>query len=214
MNLSWFGARDSDRAPSGSSSRQSSLSKLTGLHRTVAVAGIFCLCLSTISCPAKSQGIPTRRFSARELSIRRTLQKLDDSGTARYALAFRHLHVGGPPEAIVYLAGPSWCGTGGCRTLILADHGTSWQTITHITISRPPILVLPSTSHGWRSIAVWVQGGGAQPGYEAELRYDGKTYPSNPSMPPARRLKSATGDIAIRTLPSSGINSLTPLPRW
>ena len=33
------------------------------------------------------------------------------------------------------------------------------------------------------------QGGGIQPGYEAELRFDGKTYPANPSVPPARPLK-------------------------
>jgi hypothetical protein len=30
-----------------------------------------------------------------------------------------------------------------------------------------------------------VQGGGIQPGYEARLQVDGKTYPSNPSIPPA-----------------------------
>ncbi len=35
---------------------------------------------------------------------------------------------------------------------------------------------------------MWVQGGGIQPGYEAELRFDGNGYPENPSLIPARPL--------------------------
>jgi hypothetical protein len=31
-------------------------------------------------------------------------------------------------------------------------------------------------------------GGGIQAGYEAELSFDGKTYPNTPTVPPAHRL--------------------------
>jgi hypothetical protein len=45
---------------------------------------------------------------------------------------------------------------------------------------------------------VWVQGGGIQPGYEAELRFDGNAYPSNPSVIPARPLVNRPhGQIVI-----------------
>jgi hypothetical protein len=35
---------------------------------------------------------------------------------------------------------------------------------------------------------MWVEGGGIQPGYEAVLRFEGETYPQNPSVPPAEPL--------------------------
>jgi hypothetical protein len=58
--------------------------------------------------------------------------------------------------------------------------------------------VLNTKSNGWHDISVVVAGGGIQPGYEAVLSFDGKTYPSNPSTPPARRLDGkAEGEIVI-----------------
>ena len=43
-----------------------------------------------------------------------------------------------------------------------------------------------------------------QLGYEAELPFDGVSYPSNPSVPPARRLMEGTpGKIAIADYPIS-----------
>jgi hypothetical protein len=43
-----------------------------------------------------------------------------------------------------------------------------------------------------------VGGGGILPGYVAELRFDGKTYPSNPSIPPARRTDGKkTGEVVV-----------------
>ncbi|MFZ3201855.1 MAG: hypothetical protein WA175_11985 [Candidatus Acidiferrales bacterium] len=53
---------------------------------------------------------------------------------------------------------------------------------------RLPIRVLATKSNGWYDISVRVQGGGIQPGYEAKLSFDGKTYDNNPSVSPAERL--------------------------
>lgn len=130
-------------------------------------------------------------------SLKKILRTLDDDRSARYLLAFRDLNGDGTPEAIVYLIG-SWCGSGGCSMFILTPKGSSWRIVTNIRITRPPIYVLSDKSKGWHSIGVWVQGGGIQPGYEAELRFNGKTYPTNPSMPPARRLEGKPmGDVVI-----------------
>ncbi len=82
--------------------------------------------------------------------------------------------------------------------LILAAKDSSYGVVTKVTITRPPIRVLTSTSNGWRDITVWVEGGGMEPGYEAELRFDGKTYPRNPSVPPARQLtRKVAGEIVV-----------------
>ena len=73
--------------------------------------------------------------------------------------------------------------------------------MANILITRPPIYVLSDASKGWHSIGVLVAGGGILQGYEAELRFNGKTYPLNPSVPPARRLKGKVmGEIVIHSM--------------
>lgn len=104
-----------------------------------------------------------------------------------YLSAFVDLNRSGG-QVVVYLADQQWCGSGGCTTLILAPEGASYRIVTRIAIVRLPIRLLATTSNGWYDISVRVQGGGIHPGYEAKLSFDGKTYPSNPSVPPAQRL--------------------------
>ena len=56
---------------------------------------------------------------------------------------------------------------------------------------------------------VGVGGGGIQLGYEAMLPFDGKTYPSNPTVPPARHLsEKVPGEIVIA--PNAGDRPLFP----
>jgi hypothetical protein len=108
----------------------------------------------------------------------------------RYAAAFVDLKDDGKQDAVVYLIDSKWCGSGGCSCLILAPEGTSYKVITKTTVTRLPIRVLPTKTNGWHDLAVGVAGGGIQPGYEARLRFDGSTYPSNPTVPPAQELKA------------------------
>lgn len=134
-----------------------------------------------------------------EDSLKKFLQSdLKNDKTTEYLAAFVDLNGDGVDEAIVYLTGHLWCGSGGCNTLVLARDGASWRTVTMMTITRTPIRVLANASSGWRNISVWVEGGGIRPGYEAELKFDGKTYPTNPSVPPARRLaRNVPGRIVV-----------------
>ena len=118
--------------------------------------------------------------------------------TTRYRFALVNLDGSGKKDVIAYVTGRSWCGTGGCTMLILAADGSSYRVISRIPITRAPIRVLTVTSKGWRDIGVWVQGGGIQPGYEADLPFDGSGYPTNPSAPPARRLGADTeGEVVL-----------------
>jgi hypothetical protein len=131
----------------------------------------------------------------------------DETKTTQYVSTFVDLNDDGTQEAIVYLTSDGWCGSGGCTTLIVAPEGSSYKVITKITITRPPIRVLTTKSTGWHDIAVGVHGGGIMHAYEAELSFDGKTYPSNPSMPPARRLlEKVAGEVAV-----SATEKATPL---
>jgi hypothetical protein len=100
-------------------------------------------------------------------------------------------------EVVVYIYGQSWCGSGGCRLWILEPGGATFKIIGQMTIVRPPIRVLRTKSHGHYDIGVWVQGGGIQPGYEALMRFDGKSYPNNPSVPPSQHL---TGNVAGKVI--------------
>jgi hypothetical protein len=118
--------------------------------------------------------------------------------TTRYQFALVELDGPGKRDVIAYVTGRRWCGTGGCTMLILAPDSSSYRVVSRIPITRPPIRVLTVTSKGWRDIGVWVQGGGIQPGYEADLPFDGSSYPMNPSAPPARRLgANAAGEVVL-----------------
>jgi hypothetical protein len=124
--------------------------------------------------------------------------------TTRYYPAFASLTDDRTQEVVVYITGQSWCGSGGCTTLILAPRGSSFMVVTRVTITRPPIRILDSKSNGWHDIAVRVQGGGIRPGYDAELSFDGKTYPCNPSFAPAKPLHQEGAGRVLVSLESQG----------
>ncbi len=168
------------------------------------LAWIACLAFLAGACLAQVQQQKAAPPSAAEDSLKTFLRSYlrtfsgGDDKTTRYLAAFVDLSGGGKREAIVYVSGQTWCGSGGCTTLVLARKDSSYRLVTDIAITRPPVCVLTNRSHGWRNISVWVGGGGINPGYEAELRFDGKTYPENPSVPPARPLAgNAEGQVAI-----------------
>ena len=107
----------------------------------------------------------------------------------QYHAAFTDLNGDGRDEAIVYVTGKDMCGSGGCELEIYTPRGASWREVTSLSVTRPPIRLLASKSHGWRDLGVFVAGGGIIPGYDVQLRFDGRTYPTNPTAPPARPLR-------------------------
>jgi hypothetical protein len=151
--------------------------------------------LVVCSCTSAQEESPLRKF----------LQKYAAGGSdypdmkaMRYIAAFVHLRDDNTQQVIVYLIGRAWCGTGGCLTLILVPKDSSYAVITEMTVVRQPIRVLDTKSGGWHDLGVWVQGGGIQPGYEARLLFNGKEYPSNPTVPPAQPLaKKVSGKIVV-----------------
>ena len=120
-------------------------------------------------------------------------QRYSDLGEIRFFHASTDLNGDGQREVVVYAYGPMLCGTGGCNTLVLAPAEGGYRLVTEISVSRPPIQVLPRTSNGWHDLLVRVSGGGVPEGYDAELRFDGTTYPNNPTVAPAERATDTEG---------------------
>ncbi len=154
--------------------------------------------LPVAGCFAQSQKQPAGQRSIADESLKKFLQNYTSDPqdrTTRYFYAPVDLK-GDRKEIIVYLTGPEWCGSGGCTALILSADDSSYRVVTKLTVAQRPIRVLAATSNGWHSLGVWVRGGGVQAGYEAVLSFNGKTYPSNPTLAP-RSTAKAEGKIVI-----------------
>ena len=138
---------------------------------------------------------------------------VQDHHLTRYSVALADLNGDDRPEALIYAMATAggggqadlW-GSGGCVLYVLSLAPTGYQQVTNILITRPPIRVLPTVTHGWHDLAVLVAGGGINPGYEARLRFDGRSYPSNPTVPPVIRLKGEAGKLVISELPPMPTN--------
>ena len=89
----------------------------------------------------------------------------------------------GKPEALVYLNGSYTCGTGGCKMLILEQSGQRYQLVSKMTLVNAPVIVSSEKSAGWNDLVLEVAGGGAAKHY-AQMKFDGSTYPINPSTAP------------------------------
>jgi hypothetical protein len=91
------------------------------------------------------------------------------------------LNADGLQDAIVLISDPDYCGSGGCTMVVFQGTAQGFKYISRSTITNPPILVLSELRHGWHTLAVSVRGGGAGPN-QTLMRFDGKKYPSNPSV--------------------------------
>ena len=142
---------------------------------------------------------------AQEPSLRAFLQARfhdahADSPDTRIVTAWADLGGDRRPEALIYVISGDFCGSGGCNLMIFTPAGRSWRQVADISIANPPIRLLATSRHGWRDIAVTVAGGGART-HEALLAFNGRAYPGNPSVPPARALRRA---VPGRVLISDG----------
>ena len=145
---------------------------------------------------------PSKAGPAAEASLKSFLQSYlgkpesKEDEDDRYIVAWVDLNDDGKQEAVVYVYGRSWCGSGGCVTLVLAPHEATYRLVTKMTVTRLPIRIMREKSHGWHDISVTVGGGGIA-AHEARIRFNGEAYPSNPSVAPAQPLK---GEVQGRVI--------------
>lgn len=116
----------------------------------------------------------------------------DPDSTTWYAAAPMGRHGVASGTFVVHIVGRYWCGTGGCPTLVVASDSASgaaqgapaYRLLGDTRITHLPITALPTRSHGWPDLGVWVWGGSTKAAYRARLQYDGRKYEGNASLAP------------------------------
>lgn len=151
----------------------------------------------TDTIPGNGYGINSSAKETAEL-VRKTVQDLfkDDLDKniideySRKFIFFEYdLNEDGNKEIMVGFTGPYFCGSGGCSQMILDNMG---NVISRFTVSDYPVVIDNTKSNGWKDL--FILSGGK---YRV-IKFDGKTYPSNPSMQP--ELKLLPGDGLPRAL--------------
>lgn len=118
------------------------------------------------------------------------------AGPLRYEHTRFDLNGDGVPERIATLLGPYTCGTGGCELLIFRAVPGGLRKLTAMTLFRPPLLVADQRSRGWRDLLMPVRIDAGH-GHWAVLAFDGRSYPTNPSVSPATPLRRALSATEI-----------------
>ena len=114
----------------------------------------------------------------------------------RYFASSVDLNGDGQDEVIVHVVGETLCGSEGCETLVFTPSGTGFRRVTTIRLTHAPIRVSSRSAGGWRNLIVSVSGSGARR-RDLELRYDGASYPTDPTTVPVRRWAKTAGDVVV-----------------
>jgi hypothetical protein len=89
----------------------------------------------------------------------------------------------GKPEAIVLFTGPDWCQKTGCSLVVFQEEQVGYRPVSHITSARPPVMIGPEATFGWRDLMVNTGGGNAAV-RTVRLGFSGKGYPANALLQP------------------------------
>lgn len=146
-----------------------------------------------------AQSLPTATASIPD-AVQATLREIYANAGAevRYFAGSINLDSEGYHEIIVHVVGQTVCRSEGCDTHVFTPDGQTFRHVATIRSTRPPIRVSPVRSHGWRNLIVAVSAGGARPhAHDVELRYNGTSYPSDPTTAPIRRAASLVTQVVI-----------------
>jgi hypothetical protein len=146
-------------------------------------------------------------------AVQGTLRELYANAGAevRYFAGSINLDSEGYHEIVVHVVGPTVCRSQGCDTLIFAPDGKAFRQVATIRSTRPPIRVSPARSHGWRNLIVAVSGSGTP--HDVELRFNGTSYPSDPTTAPVRRDARLVTQVVIPAYGSPDSGTLLALQK-
>jgi len=143
--------------------------------------------------PEKQAAPPGQAATLAEADVAAALKAaLEGDFDAHYFDAAVDLDGDGQQEILAYVAGPMVCGTGGCPLFVFRQGPDAYELVARMSVVQVPVRVSSQSTHGWRDLVVAVAGGGAPAG-DVVLKFDGKTYPANPTVPPAEPAASLEG---------------------
>lgn len=151
----------------------------------------------TDTIPAGQYGINSSNLKTADM-VRSTLQNLYkddlskniiDDYSKRFIFFEYDLNDDGKKEILVGLTGPYFCGSGGCTQYILDNQGA---VISRFTVADYPVVIDTEKSSSWKNL--FIRSGSKN----RIVKFDGKKYPSNPSLQP--ELKVTPGDGLPRAL--------------
>ena len=151
----------------------------------------------TDTIPAERYGINSSNLKTADL-VRLTIKDLYkddlaknviDDYSKRFIFFEYDLNEDGNKEILVGFTGPYFCGTGGCTQLLLDNQG---NVITTFSVSDYPVIIDTNKTNGWKDLFIY------SGGKNRIVKFDGKKYPSNPSILP--ELKLIPGDGLPRAL--------------
>lgn len=105
----------------------------------------------------------------------------DEVKNTKYCYNFIDINNDGKNELFVELYGKYVSGTGGNTALIFENKNGRYKLLQRFSVVHNPVIISDKKTNGFNDIIMYVCGGGAECGY-AVLKYDGKNYPSNPSV--------------------------------
>jgi hypothetical protein len=141
-----------------------------------------------LACPAPAAAAPPSRNQALRLFLQASFAEARaDYPDTTYIATYADLNGDGRDEALVSLNSGYFCGSGGCALHIYTPQGNSWREVAELTIVNLPVRLLGTQSRGWHDLAVQVRGGGVDRPREARIRFNGRSYATNPSIAPRLR---------------------------
>ncbi len=101
-------------------------------------------------------------------------------------------------ELVATVIGPYTCGTGGCNAYVFQNvtQVRGLRLVSQMSLFKPPLVVSDQRHNGWRDLISRVRIDAGH-GYYARLPFNGRSYPSNPSTPPAEPLSRALPGVAL-----------------
>ncbi len=106
----------------------------------------------------------------------------------RFRYAITDLNDDGSREYLVEFRNSYFCGSGGCTYLLL---DSNMDLITRFTVSESPFIISDEKSSGWRDLII------PEGGSYHVMKFDGNTYPSNPSVEPEMMLDANSDPIRL-----------------
>lgn len=92
-----------------------------------------------------------------------------------YKYGQRDLNNDGVAELFVLIQDQYFCGSGGCTAYLFSADG---KKLSRFTVSDSPVFVSEKQTKGWKNLIITSRG------VQHLMQYDGKKYPSNPSVQP------------------------------